>query len=116
MVMFQNATLAIERVAATPGVAGSSSPQVLYTNVPAHVSPHSFDARLMPGGMGMQVDYEVTLDATVDIQIGDVLTGWNPRNMNPAPKLTVQFVEEYVGVVSHWVAYVKWVRQGGIGS
>jgi len=114
MPLFPNATVTIKRVANTPGVSGSSSPQPLYPNIRISISPYHSDYRMMPGAHSVAYDYEVVMDMSVDVREGDVLTGYNPRNLNPAPVLVVRRVEEYLGVVPHWSVYCEDVRDGSL--
>ncbi len=114
MPLFPNATVTINRIAATPGVAGSSSPQPLYPNISISISPFRQDVAILPGGLSVKFDYEAVMDASVDVREGDRLTGYNPRNLNPAPVLVVRRVEEYLGVVPHWSVYCEDVRDGSL--
>ena len=91
MLLFPNATLTINRLA-TSG-SGKGSMAAVATGLSARVEPAHYGLQLMQGGRAVQVDYVVVLawDAAspLDVRLNDELTGYNPRNVTPAPKLRV---------------------------
>lgn len=114
MVLFGNAVVTIERQAMAVGGGTTFQPLSAGTNIAVSISPYREDYRMLPGARSVGYDYEVVLDATVDIREGDRLTGYNPRSLNPAPELVVRRVEEYLGVMPHWLAYVEDVSDGSV--
>ena len=91
MLLFANATLTNNRLA-TSG-SGKGTMQPVWTGVKARVEPAHYDLQLWHSGRAVSVDYIVTLawDAAnpLDVRLNDELTGYNPRNVTPAPKLRV---------------------------